>query len=224
MSTVPHTDALAPVLFSKARREVLGLLFGHPDRGFYLREIVELTGLGVGHVQRELRQLTDGGIVRRTTQGRHVYFQADPACPVFEELRSIVRKTLGATALLREALSASPISAAFIYGSVARGEEKQASDLDLMVIGDATLRQIADAVRPVEREIGREINPTVYPAHEFRSKLAAGNHFLKTVIMGEKVFVVGGPRELRALLEERLDPQARGVARRDRQPVRHRRP
>jgi predicted nucleotidyltransferase len=223
---MPPTHPLASVLFSKVRREVLGLLWGHPDRGFYLREIVDLTGLGVGHIQRELKQLTDAGILRRSTQGRHVYYQADPACPVFDELRGIVRKTLGAAGLLREALASARIPAvvAFVYGSVARGDDKQSSDLDLIVIGDATLRHVADAVRSIERKVSREINPTVYPPREFRSKLEAGNHFLKTVMKGEKVFVVGGPRELRALLEERLDPQARDVARRDRQPLHDRRP
>ena len=76
-------DPVSAALFPKARREVLGLLFGHPDRAYYLREIAELTGLGVGHVQRELQRLWRGGIIRRSNRGRHVYYQAEQSCPVW---------------------------------------------------------------------------------------------------------------------------------------------
>ena len=104
MSTTALGDPLAATLFSRARQGVLGLLYGHADQAFYLREIVERTGLGIGQVQREVGQLAEAGIIRRTVRGRHVYFQVDPTCPIHDELRRIVTKTLGAVALLREAL------------------------------------------------------------------------------------------------------------------------
>ncbi len=203
-------DPVSQALFPKARSAILGLLFSRPDRGFYLREIISLTGLGVGHVQRELRRLSLGGILRRSRQGRHVYFQADERSPVYEELRALVAKTVGAVGLLGQALAplSDRIAIAFIYGSVARGEERSESDLDLMVIGDVSFAEVVSAIRAIESQAGRAINPTVFPPEELRAKLAGGHHFLNSVMRREKLFVVGNEDELGSLLEEQLDPEA----------------
>ncbi len=192
-----NSESLATVLFSKARRAVLGLILSHPDRAFYLREIVKLTGLGIGQLQRELEQLTTAGIIRRFEQGRHVYFQADQNCPVYDELRGIIHKTVGVADELRRALSPlrDRIRAAFIFGSVARGEENSDSDLDVMVIGDVTLAQVVEAVRGSEATLLRPVNPTVYPVKEFTTKLAAGQHFLTRVMDGEKLLLIGDEPE-----------------------------
>ncbi len=104
MGTLLPDNPIASALFSKNRRAVLALLFGHPDQSYYLRQIVRACGGGVGAVQRELRQLTDAGIIRRTVSGKQVYFQADVACPVFEELKGIVVKTAGAASQARPEL------------------------------------------------------------------------------------------------------------------------
>jgi predicted nucleotidyltransferase len=208
MSSTDANLSLAAALFPKARRAVLGLLFGQPDRAFYLRQIVELTGLGVGHVQRELGRLTDAGVIVRTEQGRHVYFQANERCPIHDELRGIVTKTIGAAAVLRDALTplAGRITVAFIYGSIARQQEKQGSDIDLMVVGDVAFAEIVDAVRAAEDQLGRPVNPTVFPLGEFAAKLSAGHHFLSAVMAGAKVFVLGDADELADVLEQRLGP------------------
>ena len=165
----------------------MGSSYSHPDAAFYLRQIVELARLGIGQVQREVKLLTAAGIIRRENRGRHVYFQADPSC-LFEELRGIVSKTLGGAARMRLALDPlrHRIAIAFIHGSVARGEERQGSDLDLIVVGKATFAEIAGAIRDAEADLQRPINPTVYPVREFRDKLRAGNHFLQTVMKGRK--------------------------------------
>ncbi len=194
-------SAIPGALFPRARQSVLGLLFGLPERRFYLREIVSLTGLGVGSVQRELERLSAANIITRTRGGQHVYFQAEPACPIFEELRMIVRKTLGASAVIREAMLplADRIEVAFIFGSLARGTDKKGSDIDLLVVGDVTFADVVDAVRGVEEETRREVNAVVYTSAEFTAKLAARNHFLTNVCAGETLFLIGGDRELAAL-------------------------
>jgi predicted nucleotidyltransferase len=198
----------ASALFPKTRRAVLGLLYAHPDEAFYLREIVERTGLAVGQVQRELARLASAGILTRFEQGRHVYFRAERTCPVFEELRGIVLKTLGAVPMLRAALSGieGRVVVAFIYGSVARYDEARSSDLDLMVVSEASFGEVAGALREPERLLMREVNVVVYPPHELVSKIQEEHHFLMQVINGEKVFIVGGQRELDALLAQPVDP------------------
>ena len=200
-------EPLSVALFPKSRRVVLGILYGHPDRTFYLREIVNLAGLGMGQIQRELKRLADSRIIRRFEQGRHVYFQADENCPIYEELRSLVTKTVGATEVLREALRdlSDRISVAFVYGSVARGEQRHDSDLDLLVIGDVSFADVVEAISEAQSRLRREVNAVVYPRDELSSKLADGHHFLTSVIKSEKIFIIGDEHELRTLLEQQVD-------------------
>jgi predicted nucleotidyltransferase/DNA-binding transcriptional ArsR family regulator len=225
MSTASADDILALTLLGASQSAILGLLYAHPGESFYLREIVETTGLGMGHIQRELQKLSNAGILLREERGRHVYFQANPACPLFPELRGIVRKTLGAPTVLRQVFRPlmKKINAAFIYGSVARGDEHAASDLDLMVIGAATFAEVAAAARKAESTLRRPINPTVYPPAEFHDKVKAQNHFLTSVLKREKTFILGGDHELGTLLAQQLDPPPRILARRNQKPPRHRR-
>jgi predicted nucleotidyltransferase len=208
MSTIGLADPLAVALFPESRRAILGLLYAHPDEEFYLRQIVDLAGLGVGQTQRELKRLTSCGIIERSERGRHVYFQANEKCPIFNELRGIVTKTTGAAAAVAGALEplADRIAAAFMFGSVARGEETQSSDVDLMVVGSASFVEVADAIRAAERALRREINIVVYPVREFGAKARRGHSFLSRVIEGEKIFIAGSQDELDALLAEPVDP------------------
>ena len=120
MGTVHAASGLAEALFSKNRRLVLSLLLGHADEAFYLRQIVRACGGGVGAIQRELRQLVQCGIISRTARGKEVYFQANPECPVFAELKSLLMKTAGLANVLRTALAplADQIEVAFVFGSL----------------------------------------------------------------------------------------------------------
>ncbi len=156
----------------------------------------------MGQVQRELGRLTRAGILRRFEQGRHVFYQADRHCSVFDELRGLVVKTVAGADLLRDALTelGDRIAVAFVFGSVARGEDRAESDLDLLVVGNVSLQEVVIAIDSVQRELGREVNPVVYPPEELRSKLASGHHFLATVFADEKIFVIGTQDELGELL------------------------
>ncbi|MCX6100522.1 MAG: nucleotidyltransferase domain-containing protein, partial [Candidatus Bipolaricaulota bacterium] len=164
----------------------------------YLSEIVRAVGAGNGAVQRELARLTAAGLLRRTTRGKQVYFQANPDSPVFAEVRGLIVKTVGAVGVLREALAplGSRIRLALVYGSVARGEETASSDVDLLVIGTARLFDVVSALAPAQEKLRREINPVVFPAAEARRKLQAGDPFLAGVATGPKLFVIGGEHEL----------------------------
>jgi DNA-binding transcriptional ArsR family regulator len=102
MSTAPPGSSLSTALFGRTRRAILALLYGHPDEAYYLRQLVRSAGLGLGAVQREVKRLADAGIFRRTVRGRQVYYQANPECPLFEELKSLVVKTAGVADALRD--------------------------------------------------------------------------------------------------------------------------
>lgn len=198
MVTTSRESELGSCLFGKTRRAVLALLYGHPDEAFYLRQIVRTTGAGLGPVQRELRTLSDVGVVRRTVQGRQVYFQANAKCPVFGELRGLMLKTVGVVDVLRDALAplANRIEVAMVHGSVARGDENSKSDVDMVVVGDVSFSEAASATGAAEKKLARDVNPTVYSSEEFRTKLRSGNHFLRTVLREPKVFVIGTEDDL----------------------------
>jgi len=206
MSTLSDTDNLSRTLFGKTRRAVLSLLYSQVDDAFYLRQIVRAAGVGLGAVQRELKQLSDAGIIQRIVRGRQVYYQANPQCPVFAELKALVMKTVGIAAVIQAALAplADRIRIAAIYGSIARSEEYRGSDVDLLIVGEATFAEIVSALHQAQSTINREINPTVYPPAEFRSKVGAGHHFLNAVLKEPVLFLVGDKRELARLAKKPL--------------------
>lgn len=220
------TDAEpATILFGNTRRRVLGWLLGHADETFYLRQIVRQTGSSQGGVQRELEALTRAGLLRRTVQGRQVYFQANRESPIFPELETLFLKTAGVADVLREALAAlgDRVIVAFVFGSAARGALRPASDVDLLVVGDLPFEAVVNALGEAQRRLGREVNPTVYPPDEFRTKIRAKHHFLTTVLHEPRVFVIGGPSELVGLGVKRLADSAQNKPKRDLRPARYRR-
>ncbi len=199
------TSDPAAVLFGRSMRAVLGLLFSHPERAFYLREIARAAGTSPSSLQRELAALTGAGLIVREARGHQVYFRANPDSVLFEELRGIAVKTFGVADVLRDALAplARRVRAAFIYGSLARGEARPESDADVMVVGELAFAEVVERLRPAEAALRRSVNPTVYPAVEFAKKAAAGEGFVAEVLRQPKIFLIGGEPELRDLAEGR---------------------
>jgi uncharacterized protein len=197
---------LSSALFGRTRRAVLGLLFTHADDAFYLRELARRVGAGLGAVDREVSRLAGAGILTRTVRGHQVYYQANPRCPVFAEIKSLMVKTSGLAEVLQAALApiGRRIRVAFVHGSFAREDQHRASDVDVVIIGDPTFAEVAAALHPVQETLDREINPTVYSVEDFQLRLAAENHFLTTVMRQKKIFLIGGKRELAGLASQRL--------------------
>jgi len=216
------TASLGGPLFSQTRQRILALLFSQPDVRFYQRRIIDAVGLGSGTVQRDLDRLSRSGVLTRSVEGRQVYFQANRHFPIFAELRGIVRKTFGVAQTLKEALeSVAGIRLAFIFGSVAAGTETSLSDVDVLVIGDRlSLTDVVPAIAEAQRELGREINPSVYPTREFCRKLAEGQHFVSNVVAGPKIFFIGDEHELTRLAQIRVAEGAQNKPARNRRTVR----
>jgi len=190
-SDVP--TSLADALFTTTQQRVLALLYGQPSRSFFASELIELTGSGSGAVQRELKRLSSSGLVTVTRIGKQKHYQANAACPVFEELRGLVVKTVAMVDPIRQALEplADRVALALIYGSVARGTDTAASDIDLLVVADGlTLEELYSALAPVETALDRRINPTLYTRAEFEARKNVGNGFLAQVLAGEHVTLI----------------------------------
>lgn len=206
MNFTAASSPLEQLLGSRLRAKLLGWLLSHPGERYFVRQLAGLLGEDSTNLSRELSRLENLGIVSGTREGQQKYFQADQSSPIYPELRGLVLKTAGASEVLRGALQplARRISVAFLFGSVAQGSETAASDVDLFVIGDLGLRELVEAVSPLQNQLGREVNPTVYSPAEFRDKVTRGHHFLKAVLQRPKIFLIGDPRELERLAEVRL--------------------
>jgi predicted nucleotidyltransferase len=194
MST--FSASLSDLLFGQTRGRIFALLFGRPEQSFYIRQIARETRTSAGSVQRELEALASVGLIQRTDSGHQVYFQANRNHPVYHEIHALVAKTVGVFQLLGTALAplANRISQAFVYGSLASGSENAQSDVDLMIVGEVTLDEVLAELAPVEPQIGRPINPTLYSDSDFKTKIDSGNHFLRSVMQGKKVFLIGESR------------------------------
>lgn len=204
---------LASLLFGDYRRDALALLLLHPELSLHVREIARLTTKVPGTLSRELNRLANAGVLIRTPVGNQVHFQANKACPIYDDLRSILKKTAGVADVLRAAMEplADKIQVAFVYGSVARGDERAGSDLDVMIVGDAKFADVIGALADAREVLRRAINPAIFPGAEFKTKLAANEPFLKRVMADKKLFLMGSEHDLGELASHR---KAQGARRR----------
>jgi len=206
MSTADPTHNVLSNLFGKTRRSILTLLYSHPDESFYVRQILRTAGIAPGAGQRELKWLSESGIIRRTVSGHQVYYQANSGCPIYWELKNIITKTVGIADIIRAQLAPieERIDFALLFGSIVRGEESKESDIDILIVGDLTFAETAERLAPVQITLGREINPTVFSSDEFRDKLKKGHHFLNSVLKSDLVYLIGDEIELKRMAEKRM--------------------
>jgi predicted nucleotidyltransferase len=197
----PLTTGLADALFAKVQQRVLGVLFGNPGRSFYANEVIGLARSGTGAVQRELARLEAAGLVTANRIGKQKHYQANPASPVFPELRALVLKTSGLADVLREALApvSGRIRAAFVYGSVAKGEDTAASDVDLLVVSEGlTYADLFGTLEEASAQLGRKVAPTVYSPKELARRVRQDNVFVTRVLEQPKLWLIGGESDLAA--------------------------
>jgi DNA-binding transcriptional ArsR family regulator len=187
-------DALLP----KTRQGILAATLVQPEKAWYVSELARRMGVPSSSLQRELQELTEAGILKSHRQGRMVYYQANPDSPLFPDLRGLLLKTAGLVDVLRDALKplAARITLALVYGSIASGQERSESDIDLMVIGSVSPADLALPLRRAREQLGREINPTVYSVAEFNRKRASKDHFLSQVLTSPRLIVLGSDNDL----------------------------
>ena len=190
----PGVSALADALFTSTQQRVLALLFGQPDREFFVTEIIALAGSGRGAVQRELARLAGSGLAVVSRVGNRKHYRANRESPLFDEICSIVRKTIGLEEAIRGALEslADRLVLALLFGSVARRTDTAASDIDLLLVSDdLTLEAIYAAMAPAEDRLGRRVNPTLYTSAEFQTRRMARTGFLTHILQEQHVVLVG---------------------------------
>lgn len=198
-STTSTSRSLADALFSGTKQRVLGILYGQPARSFYANEVINLAASGSGAVQRELATLAGSGLITVKSVGNQKHYQANPESPIFAELCSIIQKTSGLAEPIRQALVplSSRITAAFVYGSVAKKTDTANSDIDLMLISDEIdYGELFSVLEEVSVTLGRPINPTILTREEFGKRLANRESFLTRVMEQPKIWIIEGSNDL----------------------------
>jgi DNA-binding transcriptional ArsR family regulator len=193
-------NQLAELLSSRGRAEIFRLLFG-PTRGeLHVRELERRTGLSDATVRQELKKLLRLSVVEARRDGNRTYYRANDAHPLYPDIRNLVLKTSGLTDVLREALDgAGDVELAFVFGSIASNTAKAHNDIDLMVVGTISLRQLSKRLSGLEAKLGREVNPHVLTPEEFAQRAGERDHFITAALKGPRLFVAGGEDELRRL-------------------------
>ena len=191
-------------MFSPYRRQLLARLLLRPDEQFHVRELERMTGISAGSLHRELKAMAESGLLLREKIGNQVFYRADTRCPIYEELAAIFRKTMGMASLLHNALSglAGKIEAAFVFGSMASGQQKAGSDIDVCVLGKVSLLEVVKALSSVQETLRREINPVVMTVKKFSEQSVQQDRFVTRVLSEPKVFVMGTEDELGELVED----------------------
>ena len=193
-------NGLARALFSNVQQRVLALIFGQPNRTFYASELIRLAGSGSGAVQRELARLEKSGLVSSTRFGNQKHYAANRDSPIFAEVRSIVLKTVGLVEPIREALEpfGNKIKAAFVFGSVARGEDTAKSDIDLMIIGhELDYAEVFKSLERSETLLSRSINPIIMTPQQWNQRRLRDSNFVSKLSKLPKYYVIGSEEELR---------------------------
>jgi predicted nucleotidyltransferase len=199
MGREPSGSGLADALFTPIQQRVLRFLFGQPDRRFQSSELIRLVNGGVGAVHRQLSRLEVAGLVEVTRVGNQKHYQARRRSPVFSELHGLVAKTVGIVDPLRDALSpmADQIRTAFVFGSVAKGNDHARSDIDLMVISDLLhYPDLFEALQQAEGILARPVNPTILGLADWRAKVARDDSFAARIGSQRKLFVIGSDDDL----------------------------
>lgn len=187
-----RASSLGNVLFTKTQQRVLGLLFGRPEQSFYLNQITDLSKIGRGTIKRELERMEAAGIVLKKKIGNQSHYQANPECPIYQELSAIVRKTFGVAGVIKSALESvsDKVMLAFIFGSIAKAEDTAESDVDLLIVSnELAYAEVMELLLEAEHSLGRPVNPTLYSLDELEARIRQDNAFVSRVLEQPKIWI-----------------------------------
>jgi len=198
-TTIRDMTVLKELLSSQIRAEIFRLLFGLSENELHVRKIQRRSGLTIGTVQQELAKLSSLDLVKSRRDGNRLCYRANRDHLLFSEIHNLVIKTSGLVELLFAALADLDILVAFVFGSVARDEISASSDVDLMIVGECSLKDVTSALAGVPEQLGREVNPVVLSLEEFRTRISKGEHFISRVLESPRIFVVGTEDDVEAM-------------------------
>ena len=199
MTTHNSQSGISALFASATLGDLLRLFMLEPEREYYQRELQRLTGAHLRQLQRDLERLQRSGLVVRRVHGNRTYYRVVPAHPAFADLRAAIMKTEGLGDELRGALAGLGAVLAFVYGSLARGDDVVGSDVDVLIVGSASRREVATALADAARSSRRELNPFIVTPADFTARWRDGDHFIASVLSGSRTWLIGDEPSLAAL-------------------------
>jgi predicted nucleotidyltransferase len=188
---------------SKSRVRILELLLLNPTSEFHLREISRRTLVSAPYVRREMANLMALGLVLKRSQGNLTLFRLKRDSAIAEELKRIFLKTESFGRFMRDNLEeVGNIRFALIYGSFARGDEVEGSDVDLLIVGDVDERGMLDVMARVEEHTGREVIYIAWTEDEFEEKAREGIPLLEEIADTPVIMIVGDLDEFRKAVKK----------------------
>lgn len=184
---------------SRVRAKILGWFFTHVEESYFVRQLAILLDEDPTNLSREMAKLESLGILKSVRHGNLKQFHVDHECSFFNEMKGLVLKTSGAAGQIRGALQGlKGVTFAFIYGSYAKGKEAIHSDVDVIIVGEIDMDELDNLILDLDKKLGRTINYLVYTSEEFSSKRKAKDSFLKNVMAGPKIMLIGHDDDLKA--------------------------
>jgi len=173
----------------------------HPDEPVHVRELRRLTGLGMGSLQTELRRLVRLEVLSARPVANRVLYRLEHGHPRWRAFRSVLATTAAPAELLRAAfVGVEGVDAAFVFGSEARGDTRDDSDIDLLIIGrDDVHHAVSQALTEIELLLEREIDVIEYTPERALSRVRNGSTFFRRVLTEPKLWVAGAPAALDGL-------------------------
>lgn len=198
-------NSLMKLFPNEAIVKVLTMFLSHPDETYYQASVVKESGFALIQVQRALKRLLESGIIEKARSGNRIYYKANQGHPAFHDLKNAFLKTIICDDVLKKSLKSvkRKIHFAFVYGSMASGKEKINSDIDLLLVGDLGIKDIADAITDASRFLEREINPTIYSEKEIVKKIKDKNPFVNELVTQPKIWLFGDDNEFRKMAKGR---------------------
>ena len=192
------------IFANQALGEILCFFLMHPSQEFYQSNIAKETGKALIQVQRTLKTLEQTGLISSEKRGRMIYYRAIPSHPAFEDLKKAFIKTICLGDFLREAVDKyrKKIDFAWVFGSVARGEENKESDLDIILVSNLSLKQISPIVDHLLKHLKRELNAVFIRPDDLIKKFHQNDSFIKEIISKPKIWILGDDHELERLLKK----------------------
>ncbi len=190
--------SLADIITSKVRIKILELFFSNLKEVYHVRGIVRETDEEINAVRRELAKLEKNGVLKKEPRGNRIYYSIRPEYPFFGDLVSLVSKTTGLGKVLIENKSKiGRVSFVMFSGKFVRHKEhKRDDDVDILVVGEVVLPELASIIRTEEATRGEEINYTAMTREEFDFRKKRRDPFLLGILSGSRVMIIGDEEDL----------------------------
>lgn len=189
---------LNDIITSKVRIKVLELFFGNPTEMYHVRGIVREIDEEINAVRRELMKLEESGVIKKEARGNRVYYWVRDDYPMYQDLVAMVAKTkgLGAILIANKTKIGKPLYVMFSGRFARHKKKKKDDDVDILIVGEIVLPELASLIRAEESRRKTEINYTVMTREELVFRKQRRDPFLQTVLAGSRVMIIGDEDDL----------------------------